>query len=443
MNKLEKMKQVLLSLLLCTALLCGCAQKEVMEPFVSEDYMPGNSGTAAFAPIMETEKGYYYSGSNFLIEHNLRYMDKATGKDIYLCNKPECKHDGNEFCVATTNRFHVHGYCLYSDRILVAAVEETDTHYEYKLLSISLDGSQLTDLVTYYSVEKSGLTPILYFYHNTMVVHRNKVILQIVLGGEEGSNVYNYGMAFVDLDTMEVTYENPESIVEKVEWNSMSNSVFGWQDIRAYGDSVYYWIQEGHKKILYERNLIDGTVEEVPLLTNFKGDYAVYDEDTIFYTRALGNKLYIYHRKEDKHEEIALEKELISQDEEGNTYNYSYAYTVSDIVTDGTYIYIGDNFKSEFASFYYTDDETEQYIHHIIHVFDKDGKEIQSVELDKNLFKNAAGEYVTGRLNYMGEDIYIQTTLSLYKCKREDFIQGNANFTKVFDFEKKTAQLVE
>ena len=47
----------------------------------SADCNPGNSR------IQMTEMGYYYNS----IEHQgIRYTDKATGMDLFLCNKPEC-----------------------------------------------------------------------------------------------------------------------------------------------------------------------------------------------------------------------------------------------------------------------------------------------------------------------------------------------------------------
>ena len=95
--------------------LTGAANKE--EVFVSEDYILGSE------ELRMTDRGYYYCTRN----NELRYIDFETGNEMYLCNKPECRHDGNEFCVATNKRYTIERFCLYNGKIIAAAVEETDT----------------------------------------------------------------------------------------------------------------------------------------------------------------------------------------------------------------------------------------------------------------------------------------------------------------------------
>lgn len=88
--------------------IAGCAKREegseqkleskLTAPVVAEDYNPGNGS------IMKTENGYYYYD---VLSGALRYYDIASGKNMYLCNKPECKHDGNSFCVATNDKYKI------------------------------------------------------------------------------------------------------------------------------------------------------------------------------------------------------------------------------------------------------------------------------------------------------------------------------------------------
>ena len=79
---------------------------------------------------------------------------------MYLCNKPECKHDGSAFCVASNDKYSVIDYCLYDGCILAYVLEETDTQQVFKVISLALDGSSLSEVATVMMLEKTAqLTP--------------------------------------------------------------------------------------------------------------------------------------------------------------------------------------------------------------------------------------------------------------------------------------------
>ena len=101
--------------------LAGCKKEQEQEQkkelsFVSADYQRGNTSKYLPEPMMKTEKGYYYYSEFY---KGFRYYDVATDKEMYLCNKPECRHDGNQFCVATNEKYRVLDYCLYGENIMV------------------------------------------------------------------------------------------------------------------------------------------------------------------------------------------------------------------------------------------------------------------------------------------------------------------------------------
>ena len=105
------MRKVLVAVgtILCLAVFAGCAKDKpgtqnpegtpaAENDLVSEDYRQGNVTELRNGYFMRTDKGYYYYSEG---QKGFRYYDIATGKDMFLCNKPECRHDGNAFCVAT------------------------------------------------------------------------------------------------------------------------------------------------------------------------------------------------------------------------------------------------------------------------------------------------------------------------------------------------------
>lgn len=49
-------------------------------------------------------------------------------------------------------------------------VEETDTEYQYKLLKVAADGTKLTELVTYMTVNNTSVVPVT---GSRLVIHRD------------------------------------------------------------------------------------------------------------------------------------------------------------------------------------------------------------------------------------------------------------------------------
>ena len=101
--------------------LAGCekAGNPVRQPIVSEDSLQGNAVSNSYDRIMASDKGYYYNEFPYVM--SLHYQDAATGRDVLLCNKPECRHDGNQYCVATNANYTPIAFQYYADNIFVCA----------------------------------------------------------------------------------------------------------------------------------------------------------------------------------------------------------------------------------------------------------------------------------------------------------------------------------
>lgn len=125
--------------------------------------------------MMVTDNGfYYYSCGTDLGYH---YCDRTTKRPMYLCNKPECRHDGNEFCVATNARYYYLDECIYSEKLFLYALEVTETQYLFKLLAAELDGSAMNEVATITTLEKTeGNISI---DNCGMIIHRNTAMLEV------------------------------------------------------------------------------------------------------------------------------------------------------------------------------------------------------------------------------------------------------------------------
>lgn len=419
--------------LLC-GLLLGCSGKEAEKAsdtnpetekrteFVSEDFSESNRD------LWKTEKGYYYYSYG---QGGFRYVDKETGNNIYLCNKPECRHDGNQFCVATNDAYLVLDGYLYNDRLIVNVMEDTDTRYQYKLLELALDGSVANEIATYCVVEKTSES--VSASHTTwayMCVHRNKVMLTLNLSGEGNlEDAKRSGVAIVDLDTGEVSYLDEEAL-------STENAEV--TNITGYGDYFYYCRAEGKKTILYRYSLRDGSVTPHKLLVGFKGEYAVVDDNHLVYLKSGGRELcaHYYETGENK-EEVKLMGIRKYNLPDGGVFEEEMGYNAVDIDTDGEYYYVAEQGYS-LVGRESQKGEPEEEKYNRVFVYNKAFELVTCVNLAP-IWEEIKPEgediiYASHKeLKIDGDRIYNvlsgEDTNYVYSCRKSDFLAGAPKFT--------------
>lgn len=438
--------------LVCLAVFAGCSKdkpgtgqpgeatkaatgEKAENQFVSEDYEPGNK-TKYLAPMMKTDKGFYHYT---YADQGLHYYDVATGKTMFLCNKPECRHDGNEFCVATNQKYIHLNQCMYNDVILKYAAEETDTQYRFKVLSVALDGSSINEIATTLEFEKP--TEGFAVYQCFMYVHRNKVFLTMAGAGQAEIEEY-HGAAILDLNTKEVTYLDEEPF-------SSNNVVV--ESVTAFGDYFYYCRQDGKKLLLHRYNINDGTDESFRLLPNFDGQYVVVDADTVAYIKSSGTVICTYQISTGQNlEQTRMMRQFYEYKWEDGSYEKGEEKKesmVTQLATDGTYIYAAEGLRE------YTDeDENGERVvvrrEAYIHVLNQDLEEIMLVDMAEAATKLGfddmewMGQSYTQMLRYMGGDIYwcmvpkgtTDSEWYVFRGKREDFIAGEPEFEFVYRY---------
>ena len=230
MNRVTKGFAVLLTACMLISF-AGCGEEKI----ISQDYQIGNSQHGIANAVMKTDTGYYYSQNGFR-GLSLHYYDEKNAKSMYLCNKPECRHDGNEFCAATSDKYSVAGTTLYSNALYINTIEETETSYEFKLLKAALDGSSLSEVVTYFSVNSVGVG----VSADDLVIHRNKAFLGYSAGTSDNDQVGFNGTAIYDLETGELSYLGEKEGDIEITQHSFC----------GYGDYMYFITAEKYKKRL-------------------------------------------------------------------------------------------------------------------------------------------------------------------------------------------------
>ncbi|MCM1577871.1 MAG: DUF5050 domain-containing protein [Ruminococcus sp.] len=139
-------KRITAAVLTVICTLSACGQSSSAEP--PED-TPWNNGRHA---IMETDKGWYTNESSVDIL-SLRYTDKESGVQVYLCSRPECMHEGGDSCTATYNDIEPVSTLMYDGSIYFAAYEQDDETAGIALYKAALDGSSLNKVTDVYKVK--------------------------------------------------------------------------------------------------------------------------------------------------------------------------------------------------------------------------------------------------------------------------------------------------
>lgn len=406
-------------LLMIMLVLAGCGKEEIHR----EDYVRTNPATKGMSMIMKSDNGYYYSAVSGE-KMALHYFDTASSQNIFLCSKPECRHDGDAFCTATSNKYNVDSVYFYCDNLYLNVVEVTETEYLYKLIRVSEDGTDLTELTTYMTVNNTSMSAV--FGDEPMMIHRGVVLLpyRLVNAGDDGIGVT--GTYLYNLKTGELT-ELPQLEYEK--------DSRGHERFTGYGNYIYYNTQHERKNILYRYCLTDGTIENMELLRTYVGIFEVMDEDTIYYYWESDLYEYTISTKENKkYENFFVDTKGLQSTE--SEYTVKEPYNVLDLMSDGTYLYVGQDveFRERSAGILGYDVYADRTIVEklpCVRVLDRELNEVVKVEIS---VKELLGEYSYFSLSILDGMVYVKTAPTVFACRLEEFLKsGQLSFEPVYD----------
>lgn len=384
--------------------------------FVPEDFIPGGG-----SEVLCTEKGVYYRSGG-----DIRYKDFTIGNDIYLCNKPECRHDGNEFCVATNDTYTIYEMRLYNGKLFAVATETTETQCMFKLLLIEPDGSAMEELITFMTMENTGQVPT---RMQEFQIHRNKVMIPFAaIDVEKFSDTDAYGTAIYDLDTKELVYLDAEPFCRE------NNAAFS---IQGYEDWFYYCKNEEGKTRLHRYHLTDGTDESYALLPSFAGIYGIKDENTVVYIKCdgngkVGNEFCLCHTDTGENEIAApLKKTGTLLLDDGKIREYEEIYNAIQMTMDGAYIYV---FEREDQQAGWREPESGAYTSRYesyIHIYDYDLNRLAEVN-----FGAALTEVLPEIDEYYESETYTylskQPALCFLNGEAYCFVEGNTETDMVY-----------
>ena len=239
--------------------------------------------------VAETDNGYYFRqssydeireedgdelyGSTENMRHYYAYKDKATGKTLPLCARPNCLHDGNEYCEASTK--------AYSTGRLIAYENEL-----YRIgTALDSDGSGTAVVVLRYAPTGTGIEELARFpfsYNNCdywsdgTIMYRGYLFASVTL---------HFTVTGDSLDE-EHTFEGGAVVCYELATGKAS---ILWSDIpdlekggskdspgALYGRGDKLYMQMAHKVRELDLNTL-----EVKTVSN--ADTAIFTQDALFY----------------------------------------------------------------------------------------------------------------------------------------------------------------
>ncbi len=398
------------ALSLALALLCsGCsAQKKDETVWPDSDQMWNRFN------VMETETGYYFNGSSSLF---LQYRDKATGNEIFLCDKPECPHDGRDTCVATYKDMHCSKVILCNGALYFAGVESDGENVTASVYRAAPDGSSVDRLCTLMTLKYTSESAEIGFMASGFTVHRGYAFADVILTDvSKGSNFAGYiggGLCKANLRTNEVTVIKEYRDYWDDEYRM--NGEFIW----TCGDNIIY---QNRKSGMLRMNIKSGVPEKIQAENSSGFRYYPVASD--------GNTLYI--QKVLYEDENKVRDTMLIQEYDPETMECTAEYTLPG---GASYAYDGILYVTPWKN------EYKDYKSSLV-AFDR-GKEIFSTE-------NLPGDSSTqANIGFKSGKIFISVPddetgypfsgNTYYSCRTDDFLSGNISWKEEYN----TDSLVE
>ena len=404
--------------------------------------------------VMKGKDGYYYTSmliSGDKISNALHYYDLATGKSIPLCSKPQCIHDGNDFCAATGGFLYINGNgsadVLYNGYIyrLGDTAEEVDK-YDLALFKVDLQGNELSKVSDILSVSLGDgvAEPAIC----SKVFHYGKMII----AAQFYDNVIGWSNQFyiVDISTGEkkeinipehkkgtrVEYETGISLVCDDDW------LYYTARYVAYKGQVHTETNMTYDRtVMYRYNLKTGETEEISEMPDIYSSFTV-NNNIIYYTVAdrKDNTFSLYSLDTITRKIITLADKIQQNYVDGKYISHSNKVTV---VTDRKYLYI----CTRGLTGYYRKDATNNEIQDDIdfYIYSLDGKELvhgltgMEALLDMEKEWRYTFSAINGEIYFNYQDRAFDdsdspedTKSGMYTIKTEDLINGKTNWTKLY-----------
>lgn len=254
------MRKRIFALALAALMLCGCGAKQKKEEMPEDT--PYNRGLFNTGTIMETEKGYYTSHLGYNFDSlDMRFYERDTNKQIYLCSKPECIHNGSENCTATYKNLQCISSLIYDGAIYDLTLERGDTA-TLSIYKAALDGTSLTKICDVFTISTPSENEELNYDCGGFMIHKGYayVSYHFTLGENTYKGFIESAFAKIDITSGK----------KEILWKGDDAFTSIPYELCGSGDYVYYSIygNDNKSKGFYSYNIKTGEIDKLMNETN-------------------------------------------------------------------------------------------------------------------------------------------------------------------------------
>ena len=383
---------------------------------------------AEYATMKSTD-GYYYAemSSRQGGKYTIYYYDTKTKTTIPLCAKPQCVHDGNDFCVATGGEQSLYTL-FYNNYIYKLCCEYTEEQMcVYNLLRGDMQGNELsvaTEIFTFPSTQQINIRNVLCHY-GVMFFSIKKYN-----GNKSTDHIYSIDLATGTVREIEI--ENSA----KYEHFAFMTADGDYLYIAA-EDEVMATNQSGVKMdadtVMYRYNLKTGEIEIISDMPKIYSSFTV-DNGIIYYTTVNRSdntfSLVSYDTEKKETKTLVENRQMVYMDSKFISGNGA------KVVTDRKYLYIRMPCGSGFA-----DAEGKRGME--LYIYDMNGELLyegvlgsdKSWDMEIYSFSAIDGEiYLLCKLGEIDDNDSLKTNEAsgLYAIKTDELISGNAEWHKLY-----------
>ncbi|MBQ8789806.1 MAG: hypothetical protein IJZ51_00660 [Ruminiclostridium sp.] len=389
--------------------------------------------------IMKGEDGFYYTDMTMLADKNvtraLCYYDMTTQTSIPLCAKPQCMHDGNDFCVATGGgaySFYGSLTALYNGCIYRLGADSSDAEeWKLSLLRTDLQGNELSEVATIctFKTSEDSIKPQI----ASALFHCGK-LFAAVSDMENNAKTTLYVADIASGDVRTINMPSPEEGVTEAIGATCSDMIADgewlYYTMRHVKEDKYHFYFEYDRTMLYRYNVRTGVTENIPAMPDIYSSFTVV-HDIIYYTTVDTSNntfsLYSYDIKKDKTE--ALSEKVQQECLKGE---YLYQQDKVTVCTDRSYLYVctngmegqyvKDNGLQSDVDFYIYDMEGKELLHGLTGMKpDSENYSYGFSAIDGTIYFNLSDYDMTG-----------EELTGLYTVNTEDLINGKTDWTKLY-----------
>ncbi|MBE6879283.1 MAG: PQQ-like beta-propeller repeat protein [Ruminococcaceae bacterium] len=397
-----------------------------------EENIPTNNPNVNYGgtPIMKTENGYYFFSS----AGSLMFYDNQADQNIYLCNKPECLHDGNDFCVSTKDRLSRRAGMLYNDHIYIVNVEEEEEKKTYKLLQADLYGSELSEICTFFSAVEGDMN--ISTAHS--IIHKGKMFVTVQLHKNPLSQNTELnegiGMKIFMIDLKNGSYQ--EIQIDNSGENEGQYVYDGF--LSADKDNIYYLTSSKENMFRPRLQCYNITTGETKVAYSFERAVASFtvNNDKLYYTSTCykdsSSSDYLSKFKFSLYSvdlKTGEEKTFIEEKESEKPLSpYVFFGNYVEVTTDRNYLYVCTASSTSYSADLYPIG---------FYIYDFNGKELAAFNGNGQFdWENKHKGYI---FNVLDGVAYLRVfeefqQFETYSCSVEDILNGKEKWTRIFDY---------